>query len=304
MKKITVFLFSLFSTFVLFAQNDTIPKEETINIEIYDVVAVYKYHTDSRGKTYQHIYELKGEILAYDEGTGYITFKGKDGKMYSFKSDEYKYFQYDKEFKKKVKNKILKPRKDSGLVYSAGLSTAYLGIKENFTSDNYYLRGFGSIADIPVNLKIGLSKYINKQSIVGLTAEFALLSFNKSYFNLGARYQYMYNTGKNAAFYFPAELKFSNYKFDAQYEINDTTFIDNMNWEYPTTIDPEVSLNSAELNVGQGISFAMKNKKSVSLELMFVKQFVLSQKFTNNENDMPNTGYIVNGLKLYIFINF
>ena len=78
-----------------YAQNDTIPKEQNVTVEVYDVVAVYREHLDGRGRTRRFTSETKGEILKYDESTGVLTFKGIDGKMYSYKSDQYEYFQYN-----------------------------------------------------------------------------------------------------------------------------------------------------------------------------------------------------------------
>ena len=302
-KVITIIAIILFNT-TLNAQIDTIHKQPNEIIEIYDVVAVYKESTDGRGQARKYVSELKGEILNYDQSTGVLTFKGIDGKMYSFKSDEYKYFEYDKEFSSKNKQVIILPRKDSGFEFSAGISAGYFKISHNFTADDFYISGFQSGADIPICLKLGASKYLNKNSLVGLTAEYALIMDDNSYFNVGARYQYLYNHNKNSAFYFPVELKFSRYQFNSQYQTSDTTFFDDLNWEYPSRSDTKVALNNLELNIGQGLSFALKNNKSLALELMLVKQFILSQTFKNEAEFPPKSKFGVNGLKLSIFVNF
>jgi hypothetical protein len=304
MKKLLMCITLALINHALYAQIDTIPKEQNIKIEVYDVVAVYKESTDGRGQTRKYVSELKGKILNYDESTGVLTFKGNDGKMYSFKSGDYKYFEYDKEFTSKIKHVVILPRKDSGFEFSAGISAGYFKINHNFTADDFYMSGFQSGADIPICLKLGASKYLNKNSLVGLTAEYALLIDDNSYFNVGARYQYLYNPNKNSAFYFPVELKFSRYQFNSQYQTSDTTYIDDLNWEYPSRSDTKVALNNLELNIGQGLSFALKNKKTLSLELMLVKQFVLSQTFKNVAEFPPKSKFGVNGLKLSVFMNF
>jgi hypothetical protein len=304
MNKIITFLAIAFFNMASYAQNDTILKEQNVTVEVYDVVAVYREHLDGRGRTRRFTSETKGEILKYDESTGVLTFKGIDGKMYSYKSDQYEYFQYNKEFtSKKKKQFVLNPRKDSGFEISAGLSAGFLNIPTGFQVDENYVGGISSGFEVPVCIKAGVSKYLNKNSLVGLTAEYSLLSSESSYFNAGARYQYLYNPKKNAAFYFPVELKFSHYQTDHYYQYNDTVYTDNGSF-WPKDLDAEITINALELNFGQGVSFALKNKRSLSLELMLLKQFILSEKLEIPSNVAPKTDYGVNGMKLSLFMNF
>lgn len=306
MKTIITFAIIALFSLALNAQNDTIPKVQNETVEIYDVVAVYRETTDGRGNKRQYTSELKGEILKYDETTGLITFKGVDGRMYSFKSEEYKYFQYDKEFTpKKKKQKVSNPRKEEGFEFSAGLSTGFLRIPTGFRTDENYVGGSTAGFELPVCLKVGMSNYLNKNSQVGLTAEYSLLiNSGSTYFNAGARYQYLYNPTKNTAFYFPVELKFSHYNADYyRYQYNDTVFTDN-GYSWPVDFDAEVTINALELNVGQGISFALKNKRSLSLELLLLRQFILTEKLEIPVSVAPQTDFRVNGMKLSLFMNF
>jgi hypothetical protein len=291
-------------SFGLDAQPDTNPEKPNTIVEVYDVVAVYREHLDGRGRVRQYTSEMKGEILKYDESTGVLTFKGTDGKIYSLKNDEYKYFQYDKEFRSKSKQYVFHPRKDSGLEFSAGFSAGFILISENFTADDYYLRGWEGGINFPGSVKLGLSKYLNKNSLGGLTTEYAMLTFDKTYFNIGARYQYLYDLSKNTSLYFPAELKFSRYQFETQYETSDTTFIDPFSWTYPTYVDTEISINALELNVGQGLSIALKNMRSVSLELMLIKQFALTSKIRNSSSLTPKSELGITGVKLAVLMSF
>ena len=305
MKLTFVFItLALFHT-ALFAQNDSLTKEPNNSIEIYDVVAVYKETTDGRGRKRQYTSELKGEILKYDETTGLITFQGKDGRIYSFRSGDYKYFQYNKEFiSKKKKSTVLNPRKNSGYALSAGLSAGFLNIPTGFKIDENYVGGTTAGFEIPICLKATIGKYINKNSLVGLTAEYSLFGSESNYFNAGARYQYLYNPDKNASFYFPVELKFSHYKADYySYQYNDTLFTDN-GYSWPTDYNAEITINAMELNVGQGISFALKDKRSVSLELMFLKQFIMTEELKIPKNNAPKTDFSVYGMKLSVAMNF
>jgi hypothetical protein len=304
MKSVFAMIILVLISIGLDAQPDTNPEKPNTIVEVYDVVVVYREHVDGRGRVRQYTSELKGEILNYDESTGVLTFKGIDGKIYSLKSGEYKYFQYDKEFRSKSKQHVLHPRKDSGYEFSAGFSAGFILISDNFTADDYYLSGWGSGINFPGSVKLGLSKYLNKNSLGGLTAEYAMLTFDKTYFNIGARYQYLYDLSKNTSLYFPAELNFSRYQFETQYVTNDTTFIDPFSWTYPTYVETEISINALELNVGQGLSIALKNKRSVSLELMMIKQFTLTTRFRNSSSLTPKSDLGITGVKLAVLMNF
>ena len=155
MKTIITIIAVVFLNTILLAQNDTIPKEQIEIVEVYDVVAVYKSTTDGRGRTRNYVSELKGEILNYDESTGVLTFKDKDGRIYSFKSDEYKYFEYDKEFTRKVKNFVLRPRKESEFEISAGFRASFINLNDNFSADDYYVWSGGGSSDLPISIFLG-----------------------------------------------------------------------------------------------------------------------------------------------------
>ena len=305
MKNLITFIAIALLSVTVYAQNDTISSPQSTTVEIYDVVAVYREHQDGRGRTRQFTSELKGEIIKYDESTGVLTFKGIDGRMYSFNSDQYEYFQYDKEFasRRKKKQKVVKPRKDSGYEISIGLSNGALNIPSGFEPDETYYSGIEAGFAWMVCLKGGVSKYLNKYSSVGLTAEYSLVTPEINYFNFGARYQYIYNPARNGAFYFPIELKFSHFQAEHYYQVDETVYVDGGSY-WPNELDAQVTLNAIEMNLGQGVSFAIQNKRSISLELMLLNQFVLSEKVEVPNNVSPNTNYRVNGIKLSFFMNF
>ncbi len=305
MKKFLTFITIALTNLVAFAQTDNIPKEQNTIVEVYDVVAVYKEYSDSRGRTRQYSSELKGKILNHDQSTGLLTFQGIDGKMYSFTSVQYEYFKYNKEFTSKInQKKAINQRKEAGLGFHIGFSGGILSIPTGFQEDENYVGGTTGGAELPVCMKVGLNKYLDKNNLVGLTAEYSLLRQGSFYFNAGARYQYLYNSAKNATFYLPTELKFSRYKSNSyMFQYNDTTYIEN-NQTWPTDINADVALNAIEINIGQGVSFALKNKRSLSLELMFLKQVILSQNLKVPNNVVPKTDFGVNGAKLSLFMNF
>ncbi|MFA7272638.1 MAG: hypothetical protein WC044_02155 [Crocinitomicaceae bacterium] len=305
MKIIITFIAIALLNTALFAQNDTLSTTPNASVEIFDVVGVYRSHVDARGITRNYTSELKGKILNHDQSTGLLTFQGRDGKMYSFTSTQYEYFKYDKEFTTKIKKqKVLNPRKDAGIGFHVGLSGGILNIPTGFQQDENYVGGTTGGGDLPVCIKIGANKYLNKNSSAGLTAEYSLMGSNYTYFNIGARFQYLYNPNKNSTFYFPAELKFSHYQADYYvYQYNDTTYTDNGK-TWPTDFNAEVTLNAVELNMGQGVSFALKNKRSLSLEFMLLKQFILSQNLKIPVSVAPKTDFNLYGAKLSLFMNF
>lgn len=227
--------------------------------------------------------------------------------MYSLKSEQYEYFQYDKEFAtKKKKSKVKKPtnpRKDGGLEFSIGLTGSALNVTTGFELDTNFVEGLLSRFDETVGLKIGASKYFNLNSSAGLTAEYSIINSEVRYFNLGARYQYLYNPTKNAAFYFPPELKFSHYQSEHYYQVDEVGYTNERSY-WPKEIDALVTINALELNLGQGVSFALANKRSVSLEFMLLNQFILSEKVEIPSDNRPITEYGVNGLKLSVSMNF
>ncbi|MFK7787407.1 MAG: hypothetical protein AB8B56_19945 [Crocinitomicaceae bacterium] len=306
MKSTLTFLVFILFNHALIAQNDTLSSAQSIDVEVYDVVAVYREHTDGRGRTKKFTTEMKGEIVKYDESTGVLTFKRNDGKMYSLTTDQYEYFQYDKEFtprRRKNKQKVLKPRKDLGLEYSIGLNTGALNFPTGFEPDDNYVNGLEAGFEQVVCLKAGVSTYLNANSAVGLSAEYSLLSAESAYVSVGPRYQYIYNTAKNGAFYFPLALNFAHYKGDHFYQVDETVITSEGSF-YPKELNAEVTLNSIELNIGQGVSFALKNKRSISLELMLVNQFIISEKVQIEYDPKPTTNYRGNGIKLSLSMNF
>jgi hypothetical protein len=304
MKKLLICITIALINLVVYAQTDSSLKEQNSIVEVYDVVAVYKEYTDSRGRSRKYSSELKGKIINHDQSTGFLTFQGKDGEMYSFTSLQYEYFKYNKEFTSKInQKKAINQRKEEGLGFHIGLSAGILRIWTGFQEDENYVGGTTGGGEQPVCIKLGLNKYVDKNNLVGLTAEYSLLGQGSSYFNAGARYQYLYNSAKNATFYLPTELKFSHYKTSYMFQSNDTTYFENYQ-TWPTDINADVALNALEINIGQGVSFALKNKRSLSLELMLLKQFILSQNLKVSNNLSPKTDFSMYGAKLSLFMNF
>ena len=307
MKTIITIIAVVFLNTILLAQNDTIPKEQNEIVEVYDVVAVYKSTTDGRGRTRNYVSELKGEILNYDESTGVLTFKDKDGRIYSFKSDEYKYFEYDKEFTRKVKNFVLRPRKESEFEISAGFRASFINLNDNFSADDYYVWSGGGSSDLPISIFLGAGKYFGRRHYLGLNGEMVLTSYGSGYISTGLRYCYQYDANKrNVAFYLPVELNYFRSNYDQNFQVNDTvieTSGGGTSISYPSNKNLEYSLSAVSVSLGQGIDFIMNNKHSIAIELSLVKYFPFGIKFKDLEQESPNVRFSGNGFRLSLIYN-
>lgn len=306
MKRIITLTLTAILSLAANAQVDTLKKDPTVKVEIYDVVAVYKEHRDGRGNIRQYTSELKGEILSYDATTGLLTFKGRDGKMYSFKSGEYKYFEYDKQFTSKVKNTQVYPRKESEFEFSGGFRASWLAIRDDFTSDDYYMNSNGGFFGLPISIYLGAGKYFSRRHFVGVSGELAVLA-DDNFFSGGLRYAYQYDAHKrNVAFYLPVELQYFHVKTDARFQVNDTVYDPHSGgtvYYYPSDLNLEYKLSALSLSLGQGFSFIMKNKHSLALELSLVRFFPFEPKYLNLDREPPKTKFTGSGFRFSLIYN-
>lgn len=304
MKRIITLAFSAILSMGIQAQVDTLQKDPTVKVEVYDVVAVYKEHRDGRGNIRQYTSEIKGKILSYDATTGLLTFKGIDGKMYSFKSGEYKYFEYDKQFTSKVKNTQVYPRKETEFEFSGGFRASWIAISEDFTSDDYYINSMGGFYGIPISIYLGAGKYFSRRHFVGVSGELAVLS-NDNFFSGGLRYAYQYDGHKrNVAFYLPVELQYFHANTDARFQVNDTLYSPQSGgYSYPGDLTVDYTLSAMSLSFGQGLSFIMKNKHSIALELSLVRFFPFEPKYLNLNREPPKTSFSGNGFRFSLIYN-
>ncbi len=249
---------------------------------------------------------LKGEILVFEERDGDLTFRDTKGRVYSLSREDYDYFIEDKVFAVKGRakaNRVIRPRKETEMELSVGFSAAYLFLAHNLKPDDYYLNGIYSELYFPMSFKFGAGKYLNKQNFIGLNAEFAFALEGENYFNLGLRYIYQYDAHKsNTAFYIPIEAGFNRLAITERFSVSDTLFDDN-GWSYPSDRYIETYFNSLGVSLGQGVSFILNNKKSISLELSFFKNFILSQGYIDLERAAPKIDYKMSGLRFSLLYN-
>ncbi len=252
---------------------------------------------------------LKGEILVFEEKDGDITFKDSFGRKYSITREEYDYFVEDKRYFVNKKDTLsIKPRKTNEFEISLGFNLTVAMVNETIKEDNaFHGQNAGGFAYIPTCFQFGLGKYINRQNFIGLSGDFGLIGGVNNYFSFGLRYMYQYDSYKrNVSFYVPLELQFNNINYTSYYYPKDSVSYDGGLTYYQLTVDnisSGVSINSINFNVGQGFSFMLNNKKSISLELKLFKSFILSNKFIDLEGNKPKSNYKINGIKLALFYN-
>lgn len=240
--------------------------------------------------------DIKGEIQSFNEQNGLIVIKDIEGRFHTLSNEEYDSFEKGKTFEKRIR--AIRSRKEEGISFSIGLTSMLMYIDEDFSPDDTFLEAYG-VGDVPISLKVGASKYLDNQNIIGLTAELAVVTENDSYYNIGARYLYLFSPKKNTSFYFPVEIKYARLRFKEPYYINSPNPI------YDTErIAVETSITASEINIGQGVSFSLKNKKSFSIELMFVNEFILSKDFQSIIKTKPENDHKVYAVKIGLLMDF
>ena len=286
------------------AQSDTIRMAQNNIVEIYDVVVVNRETTDGRGNVRKYSTEIKGEIINYDATTGVLTFKDLEGKIYSFKSGDYKYFEYDKEFTKKVKEKnfVLRPRKETEFEFSIGFRPTYSNFKDNLTPDDYYIWSEQMVRNGPMSLYLGFGKYFSRQHYAGINLELALNDASRGYFATGIRYCYQYDGNKrNISFYTPIEASFSRGNYEKDFIAKDSIVVPFTDGTHTENL--EFSFSAVALSIGQGIGFITQNKKSLALEISLLKYFPLGINYKNLEKTPPNVRFTAGGIRATFVFN-
>lgn len=275
----------VFTTSKFHAQENKAPE----GVLVYDVV----YLKDGR--------VLKGEILIFEEKDGDITFKDLYGKKYSITREEYTYFVEDKRyFINKNDTLTIRPRKEKEIEINLGFSFNYLVIDQQFTADTNYMFAYNTYNTfVPMCFKLGVGKFLNRQNYVGLSADIPFTSGGaNSYFNLTGRYFHQYDAYKrNISFYIPVELGYSRFSFDGMYQKLTST-----PWS-PENETANHIVSSATFSLGQGVSFILNNKKSVSVELIFIKNYIMSVNYEGLSMTPPTSKYKSNNFKLALFYN-
>ena len=286
------------------AQSDTIRMAQNNIVEIYDVVVVNRETTDGRGNVRKYSTEIKGEIINYDATTGVLTFKDLEGKIYSFRSGDYKYFEYDKEFTKKVKEKnfVLRPRKETEFEFSIGFRPTSIIFNDDFTPNDYYIWTYNRVSSAPMALYLGFGKYFSRQHYAGINLELALNDASRGYFATGIRYCFQYDGNKrNVAFYTPIEASFSRGNYNKDFIAKDSIVVPFTDGTHTENL--EFSLSAVSLSIGQGIGFITNKKKSLALELSILKYFPFGLNYKNLVQTPPNIRYSPFGIRATFVFN-
>ena len=276
----------LFITFLSIVYS--LPAQNGPQTIVYDII----YMKDGR--------QLKGEILVFDEEDGDITFRDTEGRTYSITRYQYDYFVEDRVFLVEAQDTlVINPRKVNEAEISMGIVAGYIALDQTVQQSEGYLNSITSYAILPVSFKLSVGRYFNRQHFVGFSADIALLGDVKTYFNGGLRYLFQYPAYKsNIAFYFPVEVQYGILNTTFSYTTTDTIQDNNGGYSWPTYKEIETSIQSIGLHVGQGMAFMLPEKRSIKVELMLVKNFIMSQKLLNTPGEAPNMSFSQVGIRL------
>ncbi|MGB0850140.1 MAG: hypothetical protein ACPGTP_02740 [Bacteroidia bacterium] len=252
----------------VFFYTSGLAQSDSANATTYDIVYLTKGGA------------VKGQILSFNEKEGSMVFKDLNNRTYSFSRKEYDYFVENQVLtEKKIKN--IRARKDEGYEVSLGFCLeTFSGPEYQYTSQNsggttqYYL--------LPISLKVGVGKYIEKQHFVGATASLGMLTEAKLYNNAGMRYAYIFTSDKrNAILYLPFEAKY----FRMATNQSDSYSVNNVTEEKSF----DLLVQSVGLSAGTGVSFIRADKKSISIEAKFTKHFTSELEISNVSEGMTVT---------------
>lgn len=247
--------------------------------EVFDVV----YMKDGR--------VLYGEIINFEMKDGDITFKERDGRMYSITREEYKYFIEDQVYKKKAKDTLINTRKFNEFEFEAGLSLHYFSYNHSFTKDNYYLQSSwnGSYGIIPVNIHAGFGKYFKRKWYAGVEIEVTAFSAAKNSFLAGITGRYQYDSHRtDVAKYICFTGNYQTMVMDVEYQVADSLPNSSGVKEYPGTFKKDMVFSGFNLGIGHGFQFQFLFLHSLNLELSLYKQFGTRSNLINVEGNIPN----------------
>ncbi len=270
--------------------------QDTTRTEIYDIVNLKKGGI------------IKGTILSFNEQTGVVVIEDTDGRKYTLGREEYDFIEENVEFgKKKIKKeRVLHARKTEEYQVSVGLEAGFANLQSNTTTDDNYVGEFQDYSHLPTVLNINVGKYLNERLFVGLASDINIASYSTSGFNLGVRAMSINpSTKRNMSFYFPGEIYYSTREFPANFTAIDSTAPDPWGGFYIYDSDREVNIrmNSVGISVGAGISWAMRNRRSMGIEATVFTHTSVRTKIVTALDPLPNYNFTLNGWKLALYYN-
>jgi len=278
-------LFSLFAFMCLFTTAFAQPTTEPQTVDVI-------YMKDGR--------VLQGQILIFEEKDGDITFQDNYGRKYSITREEYKYFEENQIVKdrKSKRDTVVLSRKENQFEFSVGLSYGWYNPNTSFTEDDYYLANFNNSVYHPINLHVGVGKYLKRKHFVGLNAEYSIISGISPVININGRYSFQYDAyKKNTALYIPVEVGYTSLNNFTSFFVPDTTFSGDKQLNY------DIRTSAVNIGIGHGFNFMMKNKHSFALEVLVYKYFIMSESFQGEMQGAPTFSTSPIGGKLAFYVN-
>lgn len=295
MYKILLSLLLLVFSLNTFAQEDPKNQEnqESPAYLVYDVI----YMED--GKV------LKGEILSFDEASGSIVFKDQEGRTYSIGREEYKYFKENQSFPlTKKKERVLKERKNNDWAFQVGLGTNLLNFQLNFDNNDYVVNKPVEFIDNLLILKAIGGKFLNEKNFVGLTFEYAVVAESDQFWSGGLRYHHYYDSQKrNIGLYIPIELQLTSIAAKNSISVDDTLYAEDWS-EWPLRLEVPLEFQALTLSLGQGVSFILSNKKTLSCEVAVLTQFKMKEEYLSEVAIIPDGPFRGYGFKGSILFGF
>jgi len=262
------------------AQDNQLPT----NIYSYDII----YMRDGR--------VLKGEILIFQESDGDITFIDTEGRKYSITREEYKYFKENIRYKMSDRNDtiIIRERKDKKMAVRAGILPLHFLIPDH---------GTGHIDIVAFNGGIGY--HFTREHYLGAYFEFNLFNSTLSkYFATGLEYNFQYDAYKrNTAFYLITQAKYAlGSMIDNEVNIQ---IIDTLTGSTTYFFSgPVYKTSSIGFTIGQGFAFMLRNRRSINLELLVGRQWILNKEWEEYPFTLPAIdSKIIHTVGLRFFFN-
>lgn len=255
---------------------------------------------------------LKGDIVIFEEEDGDITFKDLKGRTYSITRTEYKYFKenvrYYQNDRDTTKIRIIKERKIDQFEVSVGFNVVALleSLLPVWPAGvvSYDDTGIGN--PVPIIAHIGVGKYFQRRHYAGVGFSYGLLydqSDVNKYMSVGLKYKYQYDSYRNN---FPLYLigSFNYTLVDGEYRgfyVQYDQYNPNGRGRSEAV---QMSLSYPEVGIGHGVSFMLRNKKSISLEASITRSLSMNEKVkTATTNTFVESGRAFSTLRFSLMFN-
>jgi hypothetical protein len=179
------------------------------------------------------------------------------------------------------------------------LSYGWYNPSVSFTEDAYYLQNLNNNSYYPINLRVGAGKYFNRKHFLGLNAEYSIIAGVSPLFNVNGRYSYQYDAyTKNTSSFIPIEIGFTSLVNTTSFYLADTSSFMGFKQQ-----DFTIKTSALNIGIGHGFNFMMKDKRSLALEFLIYKYFILNESFQGPMQGTPMFSSSPIGAKLAFYVN-